>query len=269
MTTSGAGDSSQRVIAWCARCREQPPGQPDQWLVGTRYRCSRATLDDFHVAAIVPPNIMRWLNGAARLVRYFRSDYHPRNFNSIGAQAELYGVLLFGAMFMALWLASKGSLWAWGGSLVAMAIILDLLAYNVMVVFITQHPQLPIRSVFFGIGGFILLALGFSVFYAGIVPDSFNQRLDVWSAIYFSFVTIATVGYGDIAPLACATGARFLVIAEVLTGLFYIVVLLATMVGWVNAPVQLKTEQEIGLRASPDATQLQQPSARPVESAPC
>ena len=264
MTTPCRGDSSERVIAWCATCREQPPGQPDQWDVGTRYRCSRqATLDDFHVAAIIPPNIKPWLNFEALLVRWFAWRHHPRNFWFIGAQAERYGMLLFGLMLMALWLASRGSLWAWGGSLVAIAIMLDLLAYNVKVAFITQHPQLPIRSALYGIGGFVLLALGFAVFYAGIVPDSFNRCLDVWSAVYFSFVTIATVGYGDIVPLAYATAARSFVIAEVLLGLFYIIVLLAIIVGWVNAPVHLKTDQELGLRANSDVTRLQQTSVLP------
>jgi voltage-gated potassium channel len=47
--------------------------------------------------------------------------------------------------------------------------------------------------------------------------------------IYFSFVTLTTVGYGDITPIAPA--ARSLVIVEALLGQFFVAVLVARLVG--------------------------------------
>lgn len=150
-------------------------------------------------------------------------------------------------MAVALGLASAGSPWAWAGALIGATIVVDLLAYNAMIAFVTQHPQVPMRNAVYGLAGFALVALGYAVFYVGMVPASFSRRLDIKEAIYFSFVTIATVGYGDIYPKRDATAAQFLVVCEILTGLFYLAALLATMVGWANAPTKLPTEDELGL----------------------
>ncbi len=47
--------------------------------------------------------------------------------------------------------------------------------------------------------------------------------------LYFSFVTLATLGYGDIAPVH--PGVRLLVVMEALLGLLFISILVARMVG--------------------------------------
>ncbi|MDB4410029.1 potassium channel family protein, partial [Gammaproteobacteria bacterium] len=49
------------------------------------------------------------------------------------------------------------------------------------------------------------------------------------SAIYFSFVTITTLGYGDISPVLPL--ARFLVIMEAIVGVFYMAILVASLIG--------------------------------------
>lgn len=46
--------------------------------------------------------------------------------------------------------------------------------------------------------------------------------------LYFSFVTLATLGYGDIAPVTAA--GRMVAILEVITGTFYLAVLVARLV---------------------------------------
>jgi hypothetical protein len=62
--------------------------------------------------------------------------------------------------------------------------------------------------------------------YAGIARDS--GSLDRSSWIYFSFVTLTTVGYGDITPVAHA--ARSLAILEALIGQLYPAIVLARLV---------------------------------------
>ena len=65
-------------------------------------------------------------------------------------------------------------------------------------------------------------------------PDSFKGLTElvspVWNPdwIYFSFVTITTLGYGDITPLTQT--ARSLTVAEAIVGQFYIAVLVAGLV---------------------------------------
>ena len=51
----------------------------------------------------------------------------------------------------------------------------------------------------------------------------------IWEYIYFSFVTLSTLGYGDISP--ASEIARSLVYLEAICGQFYIAILVASLVG--------------------------------------
>jgi len=84
----------------------------------------------------------------------------------------------------------------------------------------TPQHKVNIRSI---IESGLILVLSFSASYyamSAINPSSFTQQLSILDSIYFSVITIATVGYGDIAPVAGY--ARILTIVEVLLGLLYI-----------------------------------------------
>jgi hypothetical protein len=73
------------------------------------------------------------------------------------------------------------------------------------------------------------------MFVAQFVPDAFSGiRQDIWHAnftntIYFSFVTLTTLGYGDITPVAPIS--RFLVYMEAIVGVFYMAILVASLIG--------------------------------------
>jgi len=47
--------------------------------------------------------------------------------------------------------------------------------------------------------------------------------------VYLSFITLTTVGYGDILPVEPL--ARFLAFAEAVVGQFYVAILVASLVG--------------------------------------
>lgn len=70
--------------------------------------------------------------------------------------------------------------------------------------------------------GLILLLAFAASYYAmsGVNPSSFTRQLSILDSIYFSVMTIATVGYGDIAPVAGY--AKILTTVEVLFGLLYL-----------------------------------------------
>ena len=85
---------------------------------------------------------------------------------------------------------------------------------------------------------YMMLGLIWAVLYlflAEAVPGSFNglsqspwiENFNI--AIYFSFVTITTLGYGDISPVLPL--ARFLVLMEAITGVFYMAILVASLIG--------------------------------------
>jgi hypothetical protein len=56
--------------------------------------------------------------------------------------------------------------------------------------------------------------------------------------IYFSLVTLATVGYGDIAPMSLQ--ARYLSVAEGITGQFYLAILVARLVAMQMSQLQTR-----------------------------
>ena len=85
---------------------------------------------------------------------------------------------------------------------------------------------------------YMLLGLIWAMLYlfiAEAVPGAFNGLphapwLDNFAAaIYFSFVTITTLGYGDISPVLPL--ARFLVLMEAIIGVFYMAILVASLIG--------------------------------------
>lgn len=77
-------------------------------------------------------------------------------------------------------------------------------------------------------------SLGY-LFLAEFSPQAFNGLQQAswhdnfFDALYFSFVTLTTLGYGDISPAMPV--ARFLVIMEAVVGMFYISILVASLVG--------------------------------------
>jgi len=84
---------------------------------------------------------------------------------------------------------------------------------------------------------YLLLGVMWSIAYTLLEysqPGSFNGLTELvspgWNAdwIYFSFVTITTLGYGDITPLTQT--ARSLTVAEAIVGQFYIAVMVAGLV---------------------------------------
>jgi hypothetical protein len=78
---------------------------------------------------------------------------------------------------------------------------------------------------------FFLTVFTFAVDYVFISrgdEKAFNVPLDMLSALYFSIVTVATVGYGDIYPVDPAT--RLFVCAEIIVGMFFAIIFFALLV---------------------------------------
>jgi voltage-gated potassium channel len=81
---------------------------------------------------------------------------------------------------------------------------------------------------------YLLMGLIWALFYRLIfqyIPGSFNglQSSDMDNFLYYSFVTLAGLGYGDITPLAPL--ARTFAYLEVIAGQMYIAIMLAGIVG--------------------------------------
>jgi len=65
-------------------------------------------------------------------------------------------------------------------------------------------------------------------------PEAANRPMEGFTAFYFSFVTLSTVGYGDITPVSSV--ARMLAVLESMTGTLYVAVLIARLVALYSTP---------------------------------
>jgi len=104
--------------------------------------------------------------------------------------------------------------------------------------------QVTSDAIFGAVCSYLLLGIIWSLFYYAVEtasPGSFSiplprtadvsaQRLDRGALSYFSFITLATVGYGDVTPVTPL--ARTLAWIEAVAGQFYLAVLVAGLVGF-------------------------------------
>lgn len=105
-------------------------------------------------------------------------------------------------------------------------------------------PRINSDVLYAGLSGYMLLALLWGLAYALVdqwspgsvrVPATSapQQTLESFDALYFSFITLNTVGYGDIVPVTKTT--KMLTMLQSTTGLFYMTVLVARLVSLYTA----------------------------------
>ncbi len=138
--------------------------------------------------------------------------------------------------------------------IVVAGVILDMaglryLHLGIMLVFFSLSTWLAARQVLLSgpidlnkiIGAiciFLLLGLSWTILYALIgelMPGAFSGLTaadwheNLHDLAYFSFVTLTTLGYGDITPALPVV--RFLVYMEAIVGQFYIAIVVASLIG--------------------------------------
>ena len=122
--------------------------------------------------------------------------------------------------------------------------IVTAIAFFVFVVanllrFILRAPRVDANVLCAGLSGYLLLGLLWAPAYllvARVNPGAFvlsagsdaGAAMDGFHAFYFSFITLCTVGYGDVTPVSKV--ARMLAVGEAVAGLFYVAVLISRLV---------------------------------------
>ena len=100
-----------------------------------------------------------------------------------------------------------------------------------------SSDSIDLNKVIGGICIYLLLGMTWAFFYLFIniaIPDSFDGLTSteigdqVIDLIYFSFVTLTTLGYGDLTPVRPL--ARTVAYLEAIVGQFYVAVLVAWLV---------------------------------------
>ncbi len=111
--------------------------------------------------------------------------------------------------------------------------------------FILRAPRVNSEVLSAGISIYLLLGVIWAIAYAlvaSVDPKSFNFSVPPtastvmagFNAIYFSYITLTTVGYGDITPVSNA--ARMLAITESISGTLFVGVLIARLVSLYSTP---------------------------------
>ena len=153
------------------------------------------------------------------------------------SKRPVYGLGLLVVTLIFIWLSAVK---AWQSTILGVLFLIVIIAFFTatfikMVKDIFSMEKVTAKVVVGGIGAYLLLGLT-GAFVFDIVqllyPGSFT-KMDVFTGfyaqIYFSFVTISTLGYGDITPLTPQGQAVAIMVS--LSGQIYLAVLMAMLVG--------------------------------------
>jgi len=111
--------------------------------------------------------------------------------------------------------------------------------------FVLRASSVDVEVLCASISAYLMLGLIWTMAYwlvYYLTPEAFafntatgtKQTMEGFNAFYFSLITLSTVGYGDITPVSKV--ARMLAAMEAMTGLLYVAVLIARLVGLYSAP---------------------------------
>ncbi len=134
---------------------------------------------------------------------------------------------------------------------VAAIVFVGFVVFNLLR-FILSASQVNTEVLCAGIATYLTLGLLWTFAYvlvSQVSPSAFtisgatdSPELGGFDALYFSYVTLTTVGFGDITPTSPA--ARMLAVLEALTGTIYLAVLVARLVSmYSNEKAALQKEQ--------------------------
>ncbi|MCP4001069.1 MAG: hypothetical protein GY727_09185 [Gammaproteobacteria bacterium] len=129
-------------------------------------------------------------------------------------------------------------------ALMAILLVFILLSASLANTHLFGDSSISANRLMGGICIYLLIGLSWSIMYATLVlidPLSFSgisitdgflitdNGPIFWETTYFSFVTLTTLGYGDITPIT--SGAKALAYTEAVAGQLYIAVLVGALVG--------------------------------------
>ncbi len=180
---------------------------------------------------------------------------------AIDAMQEAFALIFFLVLVLAVNSVRKERTWMWSVYFLSFLVAAIYLLHALFSINIAEFANLVIMLLFF-VGTFIssysqillrknidnnlimgslalylLLGLIWTIFYLLLLmvyPDAFNGLESIaWQenftrVAYYSFVTLSTLGYGDISPKNAV--AEFFVYAEAIVGVFYMAIIVASLV---------------------------------------
>lgn len=108
---------------------------------------------------------------------------------------------------------------------------------------LSRKAEVDILVIVEAINGYLLIGVGcalmvnmFSIEFPGAFNFSVNSSVyHIYDSIYYTFVSMTTLGYGDLLPVT--PGAKSMALLITLSGQFYLVIIMALLVGRLLAGV--------------------------------
>jgi len=168
-------------------------------------------------------------------------------FVALGSRRRTHGV---GLVLVTVALAARWANHAWPERFSAIfflvpAVAFLLLMMGCLLLFVLRASKVDSEVLCAGISIYLLMGMLWGFLYlliAQLSPAAFafstppgpQSTMTGFTAVYFSFITLTTVGYGDITPVSPV--ARMLTMMEAMTGTLFVGVLIARLVSLYSAP---------------------------------
>jgi voltage-gated potassium channel len=122
---------------------------------------------------------------------------------------------------------------------VGVAILLAFLAYTTtrLLAGVVRSREVTLDVIAGAVASYMMIGLTWAIGYGLLetvrpgsirLPEGSGASLDFPTALYFSYITLLSIGYGDITPLSAT--ARMMVVLEGLLGMTFTTVILAVLV---------------------------------------
>jgi len=194
---------------------------------------------------------LRWVSAFHIIRQIFPNKTRSHTF--VDSWVLLNSLLSCLSIFIVRYDVQKWAVWAliiWGALR-----IFEIVIYQINVLFFDPY-ETEAGSQEYSLGGYrriIILALHnylelifwFTSFYlqSRALFNDPKGVLNSWlGTIYYSVVTITTLGYGDVTP--CSDWTRFLVISQTLIGVFFIAVIVARFISYLPKPKTLDEKEK-------------------------
>jgi hypothetical protein len=147
-------------------------------------------------------------------------------------------IVLAGLLMVTMWLGLSATKeqWALVAASVTGVFFFGLVAYEILVDILSKGKRVSMNLIFGATAVYLLIGVCFAYLYSLIFtldPNAFRGVPPEGGApyhfTYFSFVTLTTLGYGDITPLT-RVGGSFATL-EAIVGQLYLTILVARLVG--------------------------------------
>jgi len=189
-----------------------------------------------------------WQRPESFLRNYERAYAPIRWFHHWGGLAkgrQGYFIFLRFAFLVGLYVAAFYlPLYAWSKiflAFIAVYLIGDMFMLPTSYAFGGILPMRPLRALVFVFFNYISISIAFGVLYVTLCRFSFNIDPDLIDLAYFSFTSMTALGMGDITPARHTILVRFLVVSEVLIGLYFWAVLVGMIISWTIREVKNET----------------------------